>query len=246
MSGIIESIKKIIMSNEKRLMIVGGIGLSLSAVVYLIDRYRKNSRYTLDVCSIDIYKYIRGIDRGWAMILYNDNDEQRLNRLCQILIFNGVNIMIVTSIDNENIVDSIHKMCISSHISFRYVYYLHTSYDNRSIWNDINSEFSDIDIRILYIINSNNSISWRPYEDNDLKRVELHNTLSHIYIIPLLILSFIKYNNTSRLNNNRLIVYVDSNTYIDKCYHVLLYSIMHEMYHRHIHFIRCLDILHYV
>ena len=177
---------------NRKAMILGGVVLLAHVAYRVVMTLRRTNKFALEVKLINVGQYLRGTKEPWALIYFNEGDIDQLEQLCQLLIFSGVNICIVSSRKNQKLMDKIQANSVQTHIRMRYDFSLFDHPDEVPKWDSFKDELDKIDCRLFLILGDTYKLGWRPFEEADKKREETEACIQPIYVLPMLMLAFAK------------------------------------------------------
>lgn len=187
-------------------MILGACVLAGHLALKAVHYTRKVNRYSTKLLDVNVLPFTSGRKDPWAVIIFEHGDGDELKRLCEKLVFLGVNMYILTTKKQQGLMDTIQSELIKTNIKLRYSFRLSESYDQPAVWEDLDSELRLIDARVLYNFAGISHLGWRCFEDRYKQIEETNDVVAPKYILPLTLLAFAK----NGKGGQRLIVQVEN------------------------------------
>jgi hypothetical protein len=191
---------------NNKAMILGACIFAGHLTLGLIRRARKLNLYKKNVLEVNVLPYTNGRKDPWALIIFDEGDTNELKILCERLVFLGIHIYILTTKKQQALMDILQSELTQTPIKFRYSYRIFQEYDSVHVWEDLQSELSEIDCRVLFNFGGSSHLGWRVFEENEKKAKETDQVVAKRYTLPAALLAFAKTGKGGR----RLVVQINN------------------------------------
>lgn len=175
-----------------KMLLVGAAALALQLAVSFVRQQRKTNHYLHSLQKLDWRRVAAGVRQPWAMLVFHDGDKGLLHEVVRRMAESGLNLFLVAQRRYEEAVDALHRECLEKGVKFRYTFDPFDRYDVAEEYEGIEAELRDENFVCYASFTDNFRFSFRNYEEQSHREMELDKTLRMKFVTPLTFLSFVK------------------------------------------------------